>query len=96
MLSELDYLNLSSNSLTGTLPVEWVQPMAFPQLQYLWLQNNSLSGESGLLAALQEVCLCCLADHDHRSQCCLVFSTVYIVNVPAMPAQAFKFSFCSQ
>ena len=56
-LSGLGYLTMDDCGLVGTLPLEWGQAGAFPQLLQIWMANNpQLMGGSSSPLALQPWC----------------------------------------
>ena len=44
-MSKMQDLELSTNDISGTLPVDWGQLGAFPGLTTLYLDDNQLTGE---------------------------------------------------
>ena len=44
-MMQLTVLGLARNNISGTLPEEWGQLGAFPELNLLFLLNNELTGE---------------------------------------------------
>ena len=44
-MSQLHYLVLSSNYISGTLPMTWGQQGAFAELAECYLDDNQLSGK---------------------------------------------------
>ena len=62
-LTGLGYLTMDDCGLEGTLPPEWGQAEAFPQLQQIWLANNPklMGGSLACLYSSTGVIIPCLS-----------------------------------